>query len=258
MCVQLSPDLSQVTSLPHSGRKGKPEPAAEGLRRKLRSNAGASLSIALLLFLVCSILGVVVLTAASAAAGRMAVGSASGGQSSLADMDQRYYSVTSAARLLAKELGGKKVKIEETRTANSSIPLEDAKKEITVGIDDKDKDAACKDFLEKLAGTWYGENSLSGKSFSLAVSDSDEESGLDSLSVEGTYSMTTDGSLTLDIQNSGEGAENYLLTLTFTPTIKEWAESSWQDDDSVQWTKHTDIQWELTGIRGRENGGQNG
>ncbi len=76
---------------------------------KLRSNRGASLLVALLLFMVCSVVGIVVLTAASAAAGRA---------SKLAENDQRYYSVASAAELLAQELNGQTVSIirEETRT----------------------------------------------------------------------------------------------------------------------------------------------
>lgn len=72
----------------------------------LRSRTGASITFALLLFLVCSVVGCIALTAGTAAAGRV---------SNLAEMDQRYYSVTSAAKLLASELNGKTVKIERTR-----------------------------------------------------------------------------------------------------------------------------------------------
>ena len=68
----------------------------------IRSRSGASLSMALLLFLVCAVIGAVVLTAGTAAAGRV---------SRLAEMDQRYYSVSSAAQLLAEELSGKTVTV---------------------------------------------------------------------------------------------------------------------------------------------------
>ena len=61
------------------------------LRKKLCSEKGASLSYALLLFLVAAAVGSVVLTAATSASGRLA---------GLAEADQRYYSVTSAAELL--------------------------------------------------------------------------------------------------------------------------------------------------------------
>ncbi len=61
------------------------------IKQKLSSQRGASLTFALLLFLVCSVVGSVVLTAGTAAAGRM---------SKISEMDQRYYSVNSAAKLL--------------------------------------------------------------------------------------------------------------------------------------------------------------
>ena len=63
----------------------------KAIKKKLSSQRGASLTFALLLFLVCSVVGSVVLTAGTAAAGRM---------SEISEMDQRYYSVNSAAKLL--------------------------------------------------------------------------------------------------------------------------------------------------------------
>lgn len=72
----------------------------------LRSRTGASITFALLLFLVCSVVGALVITAGTAAAGRM---------SNLAEMDQRYYSVSSAAKFLAAELDGGSVKITQTK-----------------------------------------------------------------------------------------------------------------------------------------------
>ncbi len=72
----------------------------------LRSRTGASLILALLLFLVCSVIAALVITAGTAAAGRA---------SNLAEMDQRYYSVSSAARFLAAELDGGTVTITRTR-----------------------------------------------------------------------------------------------------------------------------------------------
>ena len=63
--------------------------------KKLASESGASLSFALLLFLVCATVGGVVLAAGTIASGRF---------SELVKMDQRYYSVTSAAQLLESEL----------------------------------------------------------------------------------------------------------------------------------------------------------
>ena len=65
--------------------------------RKLKSENGASLSFALLLFLVCAVVGSVILTSGTAASGRL---------SRLRDMDARYYSVNSAAYLIRDLMDG--------------------------------------------------------------------------------------------------------------------------------------------------------
>lgn len=88
---------------------------------KAKNRIGASLSMAMLLFLVCAVIGAVVLTAGTAAAGRL---------SRMAEMDRRYYSVTSAAELLADKLTDTTVTIERTRAYT-----EETVKSYTVGID---------------------------------------------------------------------------------------------------------------------------
>ena len=77
------------------------------IRKKLSSSRGASITMALLLFLACAVIGAVVLNAGTASAGRL---------SDMAKTDRRYYSVASAAELLAKELNGQSIFIEETNT----------------------------------------------------------------------------------------------------------------------------------------------
>ena len=76
--------------------------------RKFKSERGASLSIAILLFMVCAVLGGIILASATAASGRL---------KNLVESDKRYYSVTSAAQLLAKELSESKVVIERAKTS---------------------------------------------------------------------------------------------------------------------------------------------
>ena len=68
------------------------------IRQKLTSQSGASITYALLLFLVCAVVSSVVLAAGTAASGRM---------SKSVENDQRYYAVTSAAELLKNQLDGK-------------------------------------------------------------------------------------------------------------------------------------------------------
>lgn len=80
------------------------------VKRKIQSNRGASLSFALLLFLVATVVGVSLLQAGTAAAGRV---------SQLAVSDARYYSVNSAADLLVSQLDGATVRF--LRSKNSEV-----------------------------------------------------------------------------------------------------------------------------------------
>ena len=70
---------------------GKGSKSGNLVRSKLLSNNGASITFALLIFLVCAIVSAVVLVAGTTAAGRI---------KGIAETDQRYYAVTSAANLL--------------------------------------------------------------------------------------------------------------------------------------------------------------
>lgn len=85
------------------------------LRRKLRSDRGASITFALLLFLVCALACSVIIVAATAAGGRM---------SQLPQTDQRYYAVTSAQELLCQEMLGKAVTVVCDSTDPSSPTYE--------------------------------------------------------------------------------------------------------------------------------------
>lgn len=64
----------------------------QSLKARMKSRRGASITFALLLFLVCAVVSSVIIVAASAAGGRM---------SQMRDSDRRYYAVTSAAELLS-------------------------------------------------------------------------------------------------------------------------------------------------------------
>ena len=72
----------------------------DGMRGKIKSEQGATLVMALLFFVICAAIGAVVLTGATAVAGR----AAGTGSTKSADADQQYYSLESAARLIMKQL----------------------------------------------------------------------------------------------------------------------------------------------------------
>ena len=73
---------------------GKGESGMGSISKKLKSERGVTILLALLLFLVCAVTGSVVITAGTAASGTI---------SERAKLDQRYFSVTSAAELLRHE-----------------------------------------------------------------------------------------------------------------------------------------------------------
>ncbi len=90
---------------------------SEGMRmkHKLKSQRGASITFALLLFLVCAVIGSIVLGAGVAAAGRIA---------KLAESDQRFYSVSSAARLFEEEFSEQTVSVQREKTYTHAERIE--------------------------------------------------------------------------------------------------------------------------------------
>lgn len=89
---------------------GEVKDAMNKLKKKLNSDRGASITWALLIFLVCAVVGSVVLVAGTAAAGRM---------SKLPENDQRFYAVTSTAGLL-RDILGKDITVTRTATETTS------------------------------------------------------------------------------------------------------------------------------------------
>ena len=87
------------------------------LRAKLSSKSGASILIALVFFLMCSMVGAVVLTAATAN---------TGGLANLKNEQQSYFTVSSAARLLRDGLDGAAfVEITTTKDVDGTITSTD-------------------------------------------------------------------------------------------------------------------------------------
>ena len=80
------------------------------LNIKLQSKRGASIMLALLLFLVCILAGVAALTAASANMGR---------HSYMRETQQKYLAVSSAAKLIRKQLNGMEIRCDYKFEATS-------------------------------------------------------------------------------------------------------------------------------------------
>ena len=104
------------------------------MKKKLNSERGASISWALLIFLVCTVVGSVVLVAGTTASGRF---------SKLAENDQGYYAVTSSAGLLRDVLN-------QSVTVTRSVSDSDGTKSYSISYGDTAPDPIVKGLVRKL------------------------------------------------------------------------------------------------------------
>ena len=193
----------------------------KAIKNKLQSKRGASITFALLLFLVCAVISGVVIVAATAAAGRM---------SEQADMDERYYAVTAVANKLITimENENKGVKLQYTKADN--IDIDDIVVTDPEGLTGT-LATASRGVLTKTAR----EIPVNG---GVAIENSDK-------SVKCTVSgnLESDGTLTFDIK--AETAKNkrvYELKLVFASTLKQTA------TDSSIGTATATVKWDLLSV----------
>ena len=232
------------------------------IMNKLRSQTGASISFALLLFLVCAILCSVILTAATAASGRM---------SSLAETDQRYYAVTSAAELLKDLFDEETVQIEKITTGKREETYKNGSVSSSTTYGN--------DYSLKLNSEVVNDSS---PSFSSIVTDAaykyfkGEESGdfspqsPYSLKIEPVFDENTD-SLAVDIKEVIDSNGNITLTvgdqfkieLVFsasvtgpmtneaagTSTTEIISDNKYTIETEMTKTETTTLTWALTGIK---------
>ena len=171
------------------------------LKRKLNSQRGASLTFALLLFLVCAVVGSAVLVAGTAAAGRM---------SKIAEMDQRYYSVNSAARLLIELMETDMIyyRVEEPAGGTQSYIF------YNIDQDSEEEETEVKITSPTLA-LEIAEQSLgiseTKEWLSLSVSGTDADA---SLAVKIQETLSPNGDVVFAVSNV-EGTDKYTITLYF-------------------------------------------
>ena len=232
------------------------------IMNKLRSQTGASISFALLLFLVCAILCSVILTAATAASGRM---------SNMAETDQRYYAVSSAAELLKDLFNGETVNIEKITTGKREETYKDgsASQSTEYGDDyklklnsvevDEDSPSFSSIVTDAAYGYYKGGES---REFSLKSSDGLKSAlgfagDTDPLAVEIHEDIDSNGNITLTV------GDEYKIELAFSasvtgPTIDEAAGKSTTSVSSdteytivteMTKTETTTLSWALTGIK---------
>ena len=236
--------------------------------KKLRSQTGASISFALLLFLVCAVLCSVILTAATAASGRM---------SNMAETDQRYYAVTSAAELMKDLINGKTVKIEKittgTRTeryddgdVSSSTSYEDdytlklnseEVNEVSPSFTSIEVDAAYKYFLNNKTG---GGSLTPSVTRTLRSKDGFSALNLetDPLEVEMVESVDKAGNIAFTLERDGYKVEIVFSASVTGPTTIEvegastttvTSETEYTITTGITKTETTTLTWSLTGIK---------
>ena len=187
----------------------------QAIRNKIRSRRGASLTFALLLFLVCAVVGSVVLVAGTAASGRM---------SQIAEMDQRYYSVNSAARLLIELMEKYEIRAQKKEVAAPESGDDSTDTEYVYLINGKTEDQAKTDGLHYELALEIAKrietNDLSQITLSLSPETTPTGAKLD-VSVVGTLSAS--GDLEYVVMNKvADGStdnKQYKITLRFADTL---------------------------------------
>ena len=232
------------------------------IKRKLKSRAGASITFALLLFLVCAVVGSVVLAAGSAAAGRF---------SRLREMDARYYSVTSAASLLREKLSGQTVTVTTVKTTETRTVT--AYENGTAGTPAVTSDEQTADpvysgeapqMLIKAARFLSGDPAEADTGAMTLTHSVHSGVEADPLAVSVTRTLNTDGSIRMELKNT-EG-EPYTLILVFSceqdrqtdrrteegaPSVNAESAEKYTVSQTVTLTETVRVtyRWELTDVR---------
>lgn len=182
------------------------------IKNKIRSQRGASITFALLLFLVCAVLSSVIIVAATTAAGRM---------SGLKDMDTRYNAIADAGHQLCEIFDGQSVTVEYK--SDKSVPTKPEGDAILV-----DASVAV----------------VTGKPITHTVDSL--KIGTDDDGCTCSLSETLNGGQ-LEFTIGAEGGKlttgTYLLRLTFTPNVKKVASTTSTD------TATSTVTWKLRDIR---------
>lgn len=188
----------------------------KSVRCKLKSNTGASITFALLLFLVCAVLSSAILVAGTAAAGRMA---------GLAETDQKYYSVTSAANMIKDLLDDQSVS-KFTYNGNEymfDIPVENVTSEM-VEFYSYNSGSSELNSLSRLIAYMYF--SGSGSTISLDAGSNDSLDTKADVSID-----TTTDVVTLTVYDTS--SKPYKLKMLFSASYNE-TNPSWEGCDTAE------------------------
>lgn len=184
------------------------------MRAKLKDQRGASITYALLIFLICAVASSIVIVAGSTAAGRMA---------NVPQSDQRYYAVTSAAELLKGLIDGKTVVITKKVTKGAGEG----------GSDKEDYSPNVPDSMLTDATLRLVKGETAPTTYTLAAT----ATGYDALNCSIAQTVES-GLLTYAITNNG-----YTLKMRFASNLKESTREIGtgvtQTTSTVQWKFHS-------------------
>ena len=157
------------------------------LRNRIRSNSGATILLALLFFLLCAMAGSIILSAGSAAAGRI---------SGLKESEQAFYSVTSAAQVMRDEIEGQEF---QAYTEDGGKPI------YTVEPDSK----IAKILMSAVKAVYEDNQSKAEETFTIRPQDSQKN-------VLGTVTanLTMTDDYKIEITFNIESSEKYVCRLT--------------------------------------------
>lgn len=240
--------------------------------RKLKSPQGASITIAMLFFLVCAVVGAVILAAGTASAGRLA---------SLTKDEQRYASVTSAAELMRKQIQSDTVTVtsveidgsyttynvekiagENGQTTNifTATSVNNFKKKnptdeeigtydnVAEGthpdkIESKSEDGSVNpdSFLAAGLRGWQGHADDPDYEYKITFTIKPSEATVSGLEeVKGTLKMEKDGQILLDLYNDADApTDQFHVNLSCTPRVVTDTKRVNEDSDkdgNITWT----------------------
>jgi len=200
----------------------------KAIKNKLQSKRGASITFALLLFLVCAVISSVVIVAATAAAGRM---------SQQGEMDERYYAVTASAKRLNDVFAGKEVTV--TYDIKDGSPDFDG---ATVTYADGSTTPATlkKASIDVVRGVLWEDKDNVIEPASIPIEDADSNTTCTvtrSMKDDGRMEYTISAQKTKNASNSGQ----YTVYITFSPNLPSVATKMSDGKEKVI------VKWKLLG-----------
>ena len=175
--------------------------------KKIQSETGASLSFALLIFLVCTVVGSVILTSGTASSGRL---------SRLKDVDTRYYSVESAANLIRKTMDG--------RVVNAVYEIEDDDITGDITFEVNGDDDMFSSMLTEAVQSVIQKESISTPWHTLTFSGNLSGTTLDQINATAMVKLNTNGIMNFVVSNTDD-EETYSVSMDIEPDFHQREET---------------------------------